>query len=183
MQTLPETASNGETSWPGATCATRSDLRFRRSPSTTVYAATSWHQWSVVDLLRRFEAAGVSPWVDGGWGVDALLGYESSAHADLDLVILESEVPAALKALNAVGFVVLRDWLPTSLAVRHEDGREVDLHPITPTADGGWEPATVPTRAALPVRRTDDRRHPWHPAHLYRRGHPVARTRGIPGPT
>lgn len=99
---------------------------------------------SVVDLLRMFKTAGVSPWVDGGWGVDALLGYQSRPHADLDIVIPESAVPAAREALTAAGFSVLRDWLPTALAMRHEDGREVDLHPVTPTEDGGGDQQLPP---------------------------------------
>lgn len=99
---------------------------------------------SVVDLLHVFETAGIFPWVDGGWGVDALLGYQSRPHADLDVVIPESAVPAAREALTAAGFIVLRDWLPTALALRHEDSREVDLHPITPTADGGGDQQLLP---------------------------------------
>lgn len=91
-----------------------------------------------------FKTAGVSPWVDGGWGVDALLGYQSRPHADLDIVIPESAVPAAREALTAAGFSVLRDWLPTALAMRHEDGREVDLHPVTPTEDGGGDQQLPP---------------------------------------
>jgi hypothetical protein len=31
----------------------------------------------VVGLLDRFESAGVGVWIDGGWGVDALLGAQS----------------------------------------------------------------------------------------------------------
>lgn len=99
---------------------------------------------SVVDLLRLFEAAGVFPWVDGGWGVDALLGYQSRFHADLDVLIPDFAVPAAQEALTAAGFTVLRNWLPAALAMRHEDGREVDLHPITPTEDGGGDQQLFP---------------------------------------
>jgi lincosamide nucleotidyltransferase A/C/D/E len=99
---------------------------------------------SVVDLLRLLDVAGVFPWVDGGWGVDALLGYQSRPHADLDIVIPESAVPAAQEALTAVGFTDLRNWLPTALAMRHADGREVDLHPITPTEDGGGNQRLFP---------------------------------------
>ena len=51
-------------------------------------------------------------------------------------MIPESAVPAAREGLTAAGFTVLRDTLPTALAMRHEDGREVDLHPITPSEDG-----------------------------------------------
>jgi lincosamide nucleotidyltransferase A/C/D/E len=99
---------------------------------------------SVVELLRLLEVAGVFPWVDGGWGVDALLGHQTRPHADLDIVIPESAVPAVREALTAVGFTVLRNWLPTALAMRHADGREVDLHPITPTEDGGGEQRLFP---------------------------------------
>jgi lincosamide nucleotidyltransferase A/C/D/E len=65
-------------------------------------------------------------------------------HADLDLVIPESAVPAARWALTAAGFTVLRDWIPTALTMRHEDGREVDLHTMTPTEDGGGDQHLFP---------------------------------------
>ena len=36
----------------------------------------------VLDLLKR---SGIDPWVDGGWGVDAIVGTQSRSHGDLDL--------------------------------------------------------------------------------------------------
>ena len=77
-------------------------------------------------------------------GVDALLGYQSRPHADLDIVIPESAVTTAREALTAAGFTVLRNWLPTALAMRHEDGREVDLPSATPTEDGGGDQRLIP---------------------------------------
>lgn len=89
----------------------------------------------VLDLLSD---AGVRTWVDGGWGVDALLGEVGRDHSDLDLVVVE--VGLARSVLAGAGFTqVLRDWLPTALAVADDDGREVDLHPVTPTVDGGGD--------------------------------------------
>jgi lincosamide nucleotidyltransferase A/C/D/E len=35
--------------------------------------------------------AGLVVWLDGGWGVDALLGYRSRPHQDLDLVIARDD--------------------------------------------------------------------------------------------
>ncbi|HEX5115814.1 MAG TPA: hypothetical protein VFW65_11510 [Pseudonocardiaceae bacterium] len=88
---------------------------------------------AVLDLL-----AGVRTWVDGGWGVDALLGETSRDHADLDLVVVD--VRLARSALVGGGFRhVLRDWLPTALALADDAGREVDLHPVIPTSDGGGD--------------------------------------------
>ena len=90
----------------------------------------------VLELLQRGQVLAV---VDGGWGIDALLGRQTRPHSDLDLVVASREVPAAQAALTDAGFVVLRDWLPAAVAYAHPDGREVDLHPITPTADGGGD--------------------------------------------
>jgi hypothetical protein len=39
---------------------------------------------AVVDLL---EADGIDVWLDGGWGVDALLERPTRGHDDLDLVV------------------------------------------------------------------------------------------------
>jgi len=49
------------------------------------------------------------------------------------------DVPAVDGALKGAGFVVLRDWLPTAIAYTHADGRQVDLHPIASTPDGGGD--------------------------------------------
>ncbi|QKW24693.1 amino acid transporter [Kitasatospora sp. NA04385] len=85
----------------------------------------------VLDVLDLLDEAGVAAWVDGGWGVDALLGRTTRPHGDLDLVVLLDQLDAVREALAGAGFTeVLRDWLPTSLAVADGAGREIDLHPV-----------------------------------------------------
>lgn len=94
----------------------------------------------VLEVLGRLEVAGLTVWVDGGWGVDALVGETTRDHADLDLVVLAPELGAVRSLLGEVGHrTVLRDWLPTSIALADGQGREVDLHPVTPTSDGGGD--------------------------------------------
>jgi hypothetical protein len=44
-----------------------------------------------------------------------------------------------LTGLITDGFVIIRDWRPTAIALRHPDGREIDLHPVRLTADGGGD--------------------------------------------
>ena len=90
-------------------------------------------------LLATMEWAGVRCWLDGGWGVDALLGRQTRPHNDLDLVVVCLDLSVARSALVTQGFAVLRDWLPTTLSMRDGEGREVDFHPIEPTADGGGD--------------------------------------------
>jgi len=41
----------------------------------------------VLALLNALDAASVSAWVAGGWGVDALIGHQTRRHYDLDLVV------------------------------------------------------------------------------------------------
>jgi lincosamide nucleotidyltransferase A/C/D/E len=94
----------------------------------------------VLRLLDRLNGAGVRCWVDGGWGVDALLGQQTRGHSDLDLVVDDEDLPAIINVLREEGYATIRDWLPTAIAFRHEtDGSEVDLHPVRSTADGGGD--------------------------------------------
>uniref|UniRef100_UPI003F87D29B nucleotidyltransferase domain-containing protein n=1 Tax=Actinosynnema sp. TaxID=1872144 RepID=UPI003F87D29B len=41
----------------------------------------------VLAVLDLAEAAGARLWIDGGWGVDALLGERTRRHGDLDVVV------------------------------------------------------------------------------------------------
>jgi lincosamide nucleotidyltransferase A/C/D/E len=36
-------------------------------------------------VLEALAAAGCPAWIGGGWGVDALVGYQTREHRDLDL--------------------------------------------------------------------------------------------------
>ena len=89
--------------------------------------------------MDRLDEAAVVAWVDGGWGVDALVREETRPHDDLDLVIDREAVDALVIELVAEGFEIERDWRPTAIALRHADGRAIDLHPVALTADGGGD--------------------------------------------
>jgi lincosamide nucleotidyltransferase A/C/D/E len=93
----------------------------------------------VLTVLSLLESAGTTAWVDGGWGIDSLLGEVTRHHCDLDLVVLLPELPAVRSVLAEVGYGILRDWLPTALALTDGHGHEIDLHPVTPALDGGGE--------------------------------------------
>jgi lincosamide nucleotidyltransferase A/C/D/E len=91
----------------------------------------------VAKLLDRLAA--VRLWLDGGWGVDALLGSQTRPHSDLDMVVCRADLSATVDVLRALGFEVLRDWLPNAIAYRDASDRQVDLHPVDPTPDGGGD--------------------------------------------
>jgi lincosamide nucleotidyltransferase A/C/D/E len=91
----------------------------------------------LLEVLDALEDLAVDYWLDGGWGVDCLLGGQTRTHGDLDLVVPRLQVERVRTLLASRGFTVIRDWLPTAVAFRDARGREVDLHPVDPTADGG----------------------------------------------
>lgn len=82
-------------------------------------------------LLDALSEANVPFWLDGGWGVDALLGEQSRDHDDADLVVPLAAVAAVAATLGTHGFTIGEDWLPTRLVLRSRAGEQVDLHPVT----------------------------------------------------
>ena len=96
-------------------------------------------------LVSRLSAASVAVWIDGGWGVDALLGRQHRSHEDLDLVVEISAIPRVLNVLAQLDYGVVEDHLPTRVVWRDTLGRQVDLHPVTFDADGtGWQARASP---------------------------------------
>jgi lincosamide nucleotidyltransferase A/C/D/E len=85
------------------------------------------HTWLV---LSRLDSAGICVWLDGGWGVDALLGEETREHDDLDLVVARSDVPCRVTELGRDGYAVAKGELPMAVVLLDGAGRQVDVHPV-----------------------------------------------------
>jgi lincosamide nucleotidyltransferase A/C/D/E len=82
---------------------------------------------AVVDAL---ETRGVDVWLDGGWGVDALLGTQTRPHDDLDVIVAMHRVAALQKTLRQLGYSLVRGGPPMSFEMTDADGRQVDVHPV-----------------------------------------------------
>lgn len=97
----------------------------------------------VLEVLDALEAAVVGAWIDGGWGVDALLGRQTRAHVDLDLALDRERLPGAREALEGLGFHHAADaqpGLPARFVMVDSRGRQVDLHPLRFDDVGdGWQ--------------------------------------------
>jgi lincosamide nucleotidyltransferase A/C/D/E len=102
----------------------------------------------VVALVRLFARSHCAVWIDGGWGVDALLGAQTRQHADLDLALALADVTLAQDLLvGQLSYAIVQDEAPTRLELRDRQDRRVDLHPLVFDAegngrqqlqDGGW---------------------------------------------
>ena len=102
----------------------------------------------VVAVMDAFAAAGVSSWVAGGWGIDALIGHQTRRHYDLDLVVSDTpdNIERTGQVLSRAGFRPrVRELNPgLAMPVRHlwqdDNGHSVEVMPVTlgkpPFTDG-----------------------------------------------
>ncbi len=90
----------------------------------------------VLEVLDALKVSAMETWVDGGWGIDALIGRQTRPHADLDLVVALQDVERVLAALGGLGFTVAVDERPTRLELYDGDGRKIGLHTVTFRPDG-----------------------------------------------
>ena len=99
----------------------------------------------VLHVVRIVGEAGVPVWLDGGWGIDALLGVQYRLHEDLDVVVPLADVDTMIGALDVFGYVVAEDDRPTRLVLRTTTGLQVDVHPVTFDPAGiGWQAGALP---------------------------------------
>ncbi|HNB36269.1 MAG TPA: GNAT family N-acetyltransferase [Anaerolineales bacterium] len=99
-------------------------------PTMSVYDA--------VRILQMFEKNKIGVWVDGGWGVDALLGEQSRRHNDLDIAILHKDVPQLRSLLEAQGYrdIPRDDSWECNFVLGDAFGHEVDVHSCTFDEEG-----------------------------------------------
>jgi lincosamide nucleotidyltransferase A/C/D/E len=92
----------------------------------------------VVDLLRLLAHHGLDVCVDGGWGVDALLGTQTRLHSDLDIAVPHRDVPHLRALLAAKGYkdVPRPDTRDCNFVLGDDKGHEVDVHSYTFDSQG-----------------------------------------------
>jgi len=92
----------------------------------------------VIEIVQLLIDNGIKVYVDGGWGVDALLGEQTRPHADLDIAIQHKDVPNLRELLESQGYMeILRDdsW-ECNFVLADKSGHEIDVHSYTFDAQG-----------------------------------------------
>jgi lincosamide nucleotidyltransferase A/C/D/E len=92
---------------------------------------------TLLAVIGLLEADGIDVWLDGGWGVDALLGRQMREHDDLDLVAELGHASRIIELLAELGYSLFAGGPPRSFVVVDRDGRQADVHPVTFNAEGG----------------------------------------------
>jgi lincosamide nucleotidyltransferase A/C/D/E len=85
---------------------------------------------TVLHILDLLATVGVQVWLDGGWGVDALIGRITRSHNDLDLVLALDDLTRAVEVLVCNEFRVEEEELGR-VVLEHADHGRIDLHPVT----------------------------------------------------
>ena len=86
-----------------------------------------------VKIIKLLERNGIEVYVDGGWGVDALLGGQSRKHEDLDIALPHKYVPKLRELLEARGYedVPRADTRDCNFVLGDDKGHLVDVHSYT----------------------------------------------------
>lgn len=90
----------------------------------------------VLAVLRALEEVGCWVAIEGGWGVDALVGRQTRPHRDLDLDVDATQERASLVVLEKMGYAIETDWRPNRVELVAPGRGRVDLHPLTFDAEG-----------------------------------------------
>ncbi len=104
-------------------------------------------------LYERLTSSGLHAWLNGGWGIDALLGEQTRPHKDLDIIILVDEVVQMRGLLERDGYSLAYLWseslwvvdaqgikVPTAFVLQDSRDREIDAHAMRLDAQGNGIP-------------------------------------------
>jgi lincosamide nucleotidyltransferase A/C/D/E len=92
----------------------------------------------VIEIVKLLEKNGMTIIIDGGWGVDALLGEQTRNHEDLDVAVLHKDVPLIRSLLEARGYqdIPRDDTCECNFVLGDDQGHLFDLHSCTFDAVG-----------------------------------------------
>jgi lincosamide nucleotidyltransferase A/C/D/E len=116
----------------------------------------------LLSVLGTVRSVGCRFWLEGGWGVDALVGRQTRAHRDVDIDIDGAFEEEVLAVLQELGYVIETDWRPNRVELAAPGRGWVDVHPLViddhgnarqAALGGGWHEFP---RAFVTIRRLDD---------------------------
>lgn len=90
----------------------------------------------VMTVIKILEDAGITYWLDGGWGIDALVGRQTRAHRDIDIDFDARHTEELLKILADYGYEMDTDWTPVRIELYSKEFGYLDIHPFVLNDDG-----------------------------------------------
>src|SRR5215470_11602676 len=87
----------------------------------------------VIEIYSSLVERGICIWIDGGWGVDALLGRQTRTHKDLDIAISAAQLRGFERFLASQGYRRIKREIekPFNFVLADHKAREIDVHVIS----------------------------------------------------
>lgn len=89
--------------------------------------ASKENLFTVLDVLDK---SGITYWLDGGWGVDVLIGKQTREHRDIDINFDAAKTELFLNILKEIGYQITTDCRPTRIELYHPKLSYIDIHPF-----------------------------------------------------
>jgi lincosamide nucleotidyltransferase A/C/D/E len=93
---------------------------------------------TVIDIYTTLARIGIPIWIDGGWGVDALLERQTRDHSDLDIAVERQFVESLRALLEGRGFKELPggDSPEWNFVLTDAIGQRIDVHVVVFDSSG-----------------------------------------------
>jgi lincosamide nucleotidyltransferase A/C/D/E len=87
----------------------------------------------VIEIVKLLNQNDIDVIIDGGWGVDALMGKQSRKHDDLDVAVKHADVPKIRGLLEARGYhdAPWGDTWECNFVLGDDQGYLFDIHSCT----------------------------------------------------
>jgi lincosamide nucleotidyltransferase A/C/D/E len=84
----------------------------------------------VIEIVQLFEQNAIEVYIDGGWGVDALLGKQTRIHADLDVAVQHKDIAQIRVLLETRGYqdMPCDDARDCNFVLADNQGHQIDIH-------------------------------------------------------
>lgn len=95
----------------------------------------------LINVYNLIVSTKIRFWLDGGWGVDVLLGKQTRAHRDIDIDFDSAYTCELLAALTNAGYTIASDEMPVRMELHHPEWGYLDIHPFIVANDGSAKQA------------------------------------------
>ena len=97
----------------------------------------------LMTVISILEDAKITYWIDGGWGVDLLVGKQTRSHRDIDIDFDAQYTEKLLSILFQYGYSIDTDWGPVRIELYSEKYGYLDIHPFVLNEDGTSKQANL----------------------------------------
>ena len=98
---------------------------------------------SLFMILDVLEELNIRYWVDGGWGVDILIGEQTREHRDVDIDFDATSETILIDKLEKLGYQITTDWRPARVELSHPIHGYIDIHPLIISDSGDAKQADL----------------------------------------